>query len=114
MKSYGYEQPVTVYIAENLAQCLVARREFAKAEPLYRDAVKARDKMLGTDNPDYANVLNNLGTMLVKTDRINDGEPLLQRSVALRPRRRGRPFLIEKSAWPTNRTTNSAIRHACS
>ena len=37
--------------------------EYSKAEPLYQRALAMRRKLLGTQHPDYAGSLNNLGSL---------------------------------------------------
>ena len=41
----------------------MAQGDYARAEPLYRQALEIRKKALGENHPDYAASLNNLATL---------------------------------------------------
>ena len=53
-----------------------SRKQYAKAELLYQEALQIRKKALGEKHPDYANSLNNLGYLYMVRRRHADAEPL--------------------------------------
>ncbi|NRB20739.1 MAG: tetratricopeptide repeat protein, partial [Rhodobacteraceae bacterium] len=56
---------------------------YVEAEPLFRQALEIDRKTLGTDHPDYAIHLNNLGTLLSKTGQYGEAEPLCCEALAV-------------------------------
>jgi CHAT domain-containing protein len=50
--------------------------EYAKAEPLYLEALQIRQKVLGLEHPDTANSLNNLGALYWAMGEYAKAEPL--------------------------------------
>jgi tetratricopeptide (TPR) repeat protein len=54
------------------------------AEPLYKQSLAIREKVLGADNPDVAAALNNLAGLYYKEGRYADAEPLFKRSLAIK------------------------------
>ena len=47
--------------------------EYAKAEPLYRQALEIEKKVLGEEHPDYATSLNNLADLVRVDGRVREG-----------------------------------------
>ena len=53
--------------------------DYAKAEPLYRQALEIRKKVLGENHPDYADSLNNLAVLYQAMGDYAKAEPLSRR-----------------------------------
>ena len=54
--------------------------EYAKAEPLYQEALRIRQKVLGPEHPDTATSLNNLAELyLDMTGEYAKAEPLFRK-----------------------------------
>ena len=58
--------------------------EYAKAEPLYQEALRIRQKVLGPEHPDTALSLNNLGTLYQDMGEYAKAEPLYQEALRIR------------------------------
>ena len=58
--------------------------EYAKAEPLFQEALRIRRKVLGPEHPDVALSLNNLGELYEATSEYAKAEPLLQEALRIR------------------------------
>ena len=58
--------------------------ESAKAEPLDQEAVRIRQKVLGPEDPQTAESLNNLAMLYLYMGEYAKAEPLLQESVRIR------------------------------
>ena len=59
-------------------------REKGKAEALFLRAIKLDEKALGTDSPDLAIDLNNLGLLYVLSARYGEAEKTYQRALDIR------------------------------
>jgi tetratricopeptide (TPR) repeat protein len=55
-----------------------SKGEYAKAEPLYQEALRIRQKVLGPEHPDTALSLNNLGSLYQAMGEYAKAEPLYQ------------------------------------
>jgi CHAT domain-containing protein/Tfp pilus assembly protein PilF len=53
--------------------------EFARAEPLFRDALRMREHFLGTEHPEVAASLTNLATLYLARGAYAHAKPLLER-----------------------------------
>ncbi len=60
------------------------RSQFTEAEPLLRNALTIREKLLGEDNLDVAQTLNLLGVIYVDEGQLAQAELLLQRALIIR------------------------------
>ncbi|MFT5466683.1 MAG: hypothetical protein ACI8UO_001783 [Verrucomicrobiales bacterium] len=60
--------------------------DYAAAEPLYRRALEARERVLGAEHPDTLGSLNNLAALLDAKDDYAAAEPLLRRALEARER----------------------------
>jgi tetratricopeptide (TPR) repeat protein len=60
--------------------------DFAEAERLYKRAISILDKAGETNNPTYAVLLSNFGSLYVEEGQIAKGEALLRRSLAMNAR----------------------------
>jgi CHAT domain-containing protein/tetratricopeptide (TPR) repeat protein len=71
-------------ILGNLAVCYHEMGEYARAEPLYRNALEINKKLLGELSADYARNLNNLAALYQLMGDYTRAEPLFKKAVALR------------------------------
>ncbi|KXZ48009.1 hypothetical protein GPECTOR_31g373 [Gonium pectorale] len=74
-----------------VAEALVAGRmalegRYTEAEPLYRQALELRQRVLGEAHPDTAASLNNLANCIDSQGRYTDAEPLYRQALDLRQR----------------------------
>ena len=58
--------------------------EYAKAEPLYQEALRIRQKVLGPEHPDTATSLNNLAVLYQDMGEYAKAEPLYQEALRIR------------------------------
>jgi len=63
----------------SLAYLYDLMKDYAKAEPLYRQALELRKQALGEKNLDYAQSLTNLAALYKNTNRFAKAEPLYVR-----------------------------------
>ena len=64
--------------------------DYAKAEPLYKEALEIRQKVLGREHPDTATSLNNLAELYEAMGDYAKAEPLLK----------GRSGDLPETPWP--------------
>jgi hypothetical protein len=62
-KVLGPEHPKTVTNLNNLTTLYADMGEYAKAEPLYEEALRIRQKVFGTEHLSTATSLNNLALL---------------------------------------------------
>ena len=67
----------------------VARDNYAKAEPLYQEALRIRQKVLGSEHPDTALTLNNLAQVYLETGEYAKAELLFQEALRIDRKVRG-------------------------
>jgi CHAT domain-containing protein len=67
---------------------------YAKAEPLYRQAIEIRKNALGEDHPDYATSLNNLAVLYAATNRPDEALGLMKEAFKIDDRMIGQVFSI--------------------
>ncbi|MHC4133557.1 MAG: CHAT domain-containing tetratricopeptide repeat protein [Planctomycetota bacterium] len=70
------EHPAYAQSLNNLAHLYVSMREYAKAEPLFRQALEIRKKALGEGHPGYATSLNNLAWLYQSLGEYSKAAPL--------------------------------------
>jgi CHAT domain-containing protein len=58
--------------------------EYAKAEPLHKEALRIRQKVFGPEHPEVAQSLNNLALLYKKMGEYAKAEPLYQESLRIR------------------------------
>ena len=58
--------------------------DYAKAEPLYRQALEIRKQVLGENHPDYAASLNNLAGLYQPMGDYAKAEPLCRQALEIR------------------------------
>ena len=73
----------TAAIRHNLAGHRAAQGRFEEAEQNYRSALKTKIDLIGPDCPDVAITEQNLGALLHKLGRSDEGRDLLQRAVSI-------------------------------
>src|ERR1035441_8564038 len=74
----------------NLAQLLENVGRYAEVEPLFGEALRIRERVLGGEHPDTLTSVNNLAYLHASQGRYGDAEPLCQRALAARERVLGR------------------------
>ena len=62
---------------------------YSEAEPLYKQSLAIREKVLGPNHPDVAATLNGLAELYRALGRYTDAEPLYKRSLAIREKSLG-------------------------
>ena len=62
---------------------------YSEAEPLYKQSLAIREKVLGPNHPDVAATLNGLAELYRAQGRYADAEPLYKRSLAIREKALG-------------------------
>ena len=80
----GTEHPDTATSLNGLAEVLRTQGRYGEAEPLHRQALAIRQKVLGTEHPDTALSLNNLAAVLDAQGRYGEVEPLYRRALAIK------------------------------
>ena len=70
-------------LAGQLAAFLCAKGLHGKAEPLIRRALAIDETVFGPGHPKVAIQLNNLGLVLLETNRFSEAEPLMRRALAI-------------------------------
>ena len=63
---------------------LNAQGKYAEAEPLFRQALAIRRKLLGEDHPDTAQSYNNVAGNLNAQGKYAEAEPLFRQALATR------------------------------
>jgi tetratricopeptide (TPR) repeat protein len=79
----GLESPETADALNNLGLLFKKIGDYAKAEPLYQEALRIR-KILDTESRDVATSLNNLGLLYQAMHEYAKAEPLLQEALRIR------------------------------
>ena len=74
----GSEHPDTATSRKNLGLLYWTMGEYAKAEPLFQQVLRIRQKVLGPENRDTATSLNNLASVYWIMGEYAEAEPLLQ------------------------------------
>ena len=74
----------------NLAGLLESKGDYDGAEPLYRRALEARERVLGREHPDTLASVNNLAALLYSKGDYDGAEPLYRRALEARERVLGR------------------------
>jgi tetratricopeptide (TPR) repeat protein len=65
------------------ADTYLSQGRYSDAEPLYRQALEAKEQELGPDHSDVAASLNNLARLYTREGRYGDAEPLYERAIAI-------------------------------
>ena len=62
------------------------RAATSEAEPLFREALETRERVLGADHPDTAASYNNVASNLDAQGRYEEAEPLFPKALEIRER----------------------------
>ncbi len=73
-------------LANIAARCLENTGEYRPAEPLYRRALAAQERVLGPEHPSTLTSVNNLAGLLVGRGALGEAEPLYRRALAAQER----------------------------
>jgi len=57
--------------------------KYEQALPLYQEALKIREQVLGKQHPDYAGSLNNLATLYYSQGEVDKALPLFEQAVEI-------------------------------
>ena len=82
----GREHPSTLLSVNNLAALYLAQGRYGEAEPLYRRALEAYERVLGKEHPDTLNSVNNLAALYEAQGRYSEAEPLFRRALEVNER----------------------------
>jgi CHAT domain-containing protein/Tfp pilus assembly protein PilF len=82
-RALGPEHPVTAEALDNLGFLFEKTGDYAKAEPLFQEALRIR-KTLDAESQDVATTLNNLGLLYQAKHEYAKAEPLLQEALRIR------------------------------
>ena len=82
----GPDHPTTIASVCGLAWLLRCKGDWAGAEPLYRRALDARQRILGAEHPETLAVMNSLAFLLQATHRFAAAEPLYRRTLNAKER----------------------------
>ena len=63
---------------------LAGRGQYVDAVPLAKQVVDLRQKKTGTEDPDYASAINNLGVLYKSLGHFEEAQPLFEQSLAIR------------------------------
>ena len=78
---WGRSMPDTLTSVNNLASLLWSKGDYAAAEPLFRRALEACERVLGSEHPDTLTSVNNLASLLWKKGDYAAAEPLFRRAL---------------------------------
>ncbi len=77
----GQEDRYTGVSLNNLAELYTSMGDYAKAEPLYRRALKISEKTFGLNHPETARSLQNLAALYWSMEDYSKAEPLYRRTL---------------------------------
>ena len=80
----GAEHPDTAWTLSNLAHLYTSHGKYNDAEPLFKQSLAIREKVLGAEHPETAWTLNKLARLYEKQLKYQDAEPLYKRALAIR------------------------------
>ncbi|MCY0993591.1 serine/threonine-protein kinase [Nannocystis sp. ILAH1] len=75
----------------NLANSYHLQHDYARAVPIYEEALVRGQALFGPDDPEVAYPLHGLGVALVELGRLEEARPLLERALAIRTRKDVQP-----------------------
>ncbi len=67
---------------------------YTEAEPILREILSTQEATYGSEDPQLIPALNNLGTLLISTNRLTEAENLLRRSLSLQTAKYGNNHVI--------------------
>jgi tetratricopeptide (TPR) repeat protein len=83
-RTRGPEQPETADALNTLGFIFYNIRDYAKAEPLFKEALRIRQKVLGPEHPDTVDSLNTLAALYYTMRDYAKAEPLLKEALRIR------------------------------
>ena len=81
LEACGKEHPDTLTSVNNLAVLYQAQGRYGEAEPLYKRALEASERVLGKEHPDTLASVNNLALLYQAQGRYGEAEPLYRRAL---------------------------------
>ena len=78
------EHPTVAYSLNNLAVLHNAQGKYDQAELLYKRSLAIKEKAFGLEHADVAQVLEDYGGFLKATQRVDQGQAMLDRAAAIR------------------------------
>jgi tetratricopeptide (TPR) repeat protein len=84
IERWEIEFPEAGDLLQSAGNCLRDRGQYAAAEPLFRQALTLREKLLGSQHPAVASSLNNWAILYRRQGRYAEAEPLFQQALAIR------------------------------
>jgi eukaryotic-like serine/threonine-protein kinase len=85
-KDLGTQPLLEAELRDTIGEVYWALGDFAKAEPMQREALAVRRRLLGDEHPDVAQSMNDLGKVLWSEGKLADAEKLHRDALALRQR----------------------------
>jgi len=82
-RAFGNASAETVRVKQNLASAYRWSGDERRAERLLREAIATADALPGPRGTEYAVMLDDLGLLLWRTNRLDEAEPLFVRAIAL-------------------------------
>ncbi|MDH3378153.1 MAG: tetratricopeptide repeat protein, partial [Gammaproteobacteria bacterium] len=83
-RALGPDNPDLATAYGNLALILAAQEKIERAEGHYRSALAIRERVLGLDHPQVADILDALASLLGENGRENEAELLATRAKVIR------------------------------
>jgi hypothetical protein len=74
----------TFIVAHTHSTAPAALQKYTEAEPLYREALEARRRVLGPDHPSTITSINNWAGCLLDMGRVGEALPLYRQALAAR------------------------------
>ena len=88
-EGFGPQSPRLATSLYNLGELYRAQRRHGDAEPLLKQALTIREKVLGPQHLDLGQSLNGLAALYYGQEKYAEAEPLLKRSLSIRERALG-------------------------
>jgi len=79
----AYTQEVLWHELIGKANTLYQQRRYREAENIYKEAIKVAEDTFGSDHPNVATSLNNLGELYISKGNYSEIEPLYERALAI-------------------------------
>ena len=83
---YGFTSETAALLLNRTGYYYRSQGRYEEAEPLYRDALAMRKRLLGEAHPAVATSLNNLAELYESQGRYEEAEPLYLEALAMRKR----------------------------